>query len=664
MAVGYTGGDPTKVAKSGDTMAGTLVLDDASPAASEAFVEEQISDGAVTSVDGQSGDVDLTGSYAPASTATELTAHEADSTGVHGIADTSLLETQTGATAKVTAHAGAADPHGDRAFTTTAISTHAGASDPHGDRAFATAAIATHTAAADPHGDRAYAAGQATAALSAAESYTDGAVAGLATDASTVHKAGAETITGTKTFSVAPAVPDGSFAVAKLSGLGGAATLNVGTSAGTVAAGDDARLSDTRTPSDSSVTSAKIADGAIVNADINAAAAIALSKLATDPLARANHTGTQAMATISDAGNAATKNVGTTTGTVAAGDDSRFTDQRTPTDNSVTSAKIADGAIVNADVNAAAAIALSKLATDPLARANHTGTQVMATISDAGGAATKNVGTSAGTVAAGDDSRFTDTRTPTDNTVTSAKIVDGTIVNADISAAAGIVLSKLATDPLARANHTGTQLMATISDAGGAATKNVGTSAGTVAAGDDSRFTDTRTPTDNSVTSAKIVDGTIVDADIGGSAAIALSKLATNPLARANHTGTQLASTISDLSTAVDTAGYGAWTDIASLGTNTGHGTPHAQSRTAPGGKTELRGQLLFSGAISANATIATVPAGQLPYGAVTFGARWGGTGSANTFLNIDASGHLSVSTASLVNGNTLNLDGIWFSHA
>jgi hypothetical protein len=38
----------------------------------------------------------------------------------------------------------------------------------------------------------------------------------------------------------------------------------------------------------------------IVNADINASAAIALSKLATDPLARANHTGTQAASTISD----------------------------------------------------------------------------------------------------------------------------------------------------------------------------------------------------------------------------------------------------------------------------------------------------------------------------------------------------------------------------
>jgi hypothetical protein len=36
----------------------------------------------------------------------------------------------------------------------------------------------------------------------------------------------------------------------------------------------------------------------ITNANINASAAIALSKLATDPLARTNHTGTQAFSTI------------------------------------------------------------------------------------------------------------------------------------------------------------------------------------------------------------------------------------------------------------------------------------------------------------------------------------------------------------------------------
>ena len=51
---------------------------------------------------------------------------------------------------------------------------------------------------------------------------------------------------------------------------------------------------------DGAVTSIKIANDTIVNADINSAAAISLSKLATDPLARANHTGSQTASTISD----------------------------------------------------------------------------------------------------------------------------------------------------------------------------------------------------------------------------------------------------------------------------------------------------------------------------------------------------------------------------
>jgi acetyl esterase/lipase len=37
-AVGYTSGDPSKVDRAGDTMTGDLVLDDTSPAASEAYV--------------------------------------------------------------------------------------------------------------------------------------------------------------------------------------------------------------------------------------------------------------------------------------------------------------------------------------------------------------------------------------------------------------------------------------------------------------------------------------------------------------------------------------------------------------------------------------------------------------------------------------------------
>jgi hypothetical protein len=49
------------------------------------------------------------------------------------------------------------------------------------------------------------------------------------------------------------------------------------------------------------------------------------------------------------------------------------------------------------------------------------------------------------------------------------------------------------------------------------------------------------------------ISGAIADSDIAAGAAISLSKLAVNPLARANHTGTQLASTISDFDGQVNT---------------------------------------------------------------------------------------------------------------
>lgn len=54
----------------------------------------------------------------------------------------------------------------------------------------------------------------------------------------------------------------------------------------------------------------------------------------------------------------------------------------------------------------------------------------------------------------------------------------------------------------------------------------------------------------SSISSAEIDNDSIVNADIKSDAAIALSKLASDPVARANHTGTQLAATISDFSTA------------------------------------------------------------------------------------------------------------------
>lgn len=97
-----------------------------------------------------------------------------------------------------------------------------------------------------------------------------------------------------------------------------------------------------------------ISPGEIVNADISASAAIALSKLATGAL---------------------------------------------PTAITIASANIVNDSIVDADVNSAAAIALSKLATGAL---------------------------------------------PSAITVASANLVDGTIVNADINASAAIATTKLA----------------------------------------------------------------------------------------------------------------------------------------------------------------------------------------------------------------------------
>jgi hypothetical protein len=92
-------------------------------------------------------------------------------------------------------------------------------------------------------------------------------------------------------------------------------------------------------------------------------------------------------------------------------------------DNTVTSAKIVDGSIVNGDINASAAIDPSKIS---------------------------------GTAVITSDSRLSDTRTPTDNTVstakiidgavTSAKIADGTIVNGDVSGSAGIAGTKISPD--------------------------------------------------------------------------------------------------------------------------------------------------------------------------------------------------------------------------
>ena len=104
---------------------------------------------------------------------------------------------------------------------------------------------------------------------------------------------------------------------------------------------------------------------------------------------------------------------------------------------------IAAGAIVNADINASAAIDKTKISGTAITAADN--------------------GTVTSTMIANDTIVNADINSAA--AIAYSKLnLSGAVVNADIASGAAIALSKLATDPLARANHTGTQAASTISD--------------------------------------------------------------------------------------------------------------------------------------------------------------------------------------------------------
>ena len=209
---------------------------------------------------------------------------------------------------------------------------------------------------------------------------------------------------------------------------------------------------------DSAITSAKIADLTIATGDI-ADLAITSGKIATGAV-----------------GTVKIDDLSITEGKIVS---SAVTASKIGTD-AVTTVKIQDSAVTTAKVNDGA-ITSAKIAD---------GTIVAGDIADGAITSAKILD---GTIVAGDIAN---------GAITSAKILDGTIDNADISASAGITYGKLSLN--------------------------------------------------SSITSADIVNGTIVDSDIAN-ATITMAKLATDPLARANHTGTQLAATVSDFDTQVRT---------------------------------------------------------------------------------------------------------------
>lgn len=173
-----------------------------------------------------------------------------------------------------------------------------------------------------------------------------------------------------------------------------------------------------------------------------------------------------------------------------------------------------------------------------------------------GDAAGKNTGTAAGTVAAGDDSRFTDSRTPTAHAASHAAAGSDPVTPASIGAqpagsyATGAQGTKAdtAVQPGSLAAVATTGAYSDLSGKptlGDAAAKNTGTGTGTVAAGDDSRMSDARTPTAHAASHAAAGGDpvTLTQAQVTGlPAALAYRAIRDAPISQAMAIGNTTAS--------------------------------------------------------------------------------------------------------------------------
>ena len=210
-------------------------------------------------------------------------------------------------------------------------------------------------------------------------------------------------------------------------------------------------------------------------------------------------------------------------------------------DSAITSAKIADLGIATGDI-ADLAITNAKIATGAVGTTKIDDLSVTEVKLASNAVTAGKIASDAVTTAKILDSNVT-TAKIADSAVTSAKIADGTIVAGDIAdgaiTSAKILDGTIATADLADSAVTSAKIAdATIVNADISGTAGIAY---------------TKLSLGGTITSADIVDGTIVASDIANGT-ITAAKLVTDPYARANHTGTQTASTVSDFDTQVRTS--------------------------------------------------------------------------------------------------------------
>lgn len=373
----------------------------------------------------------------------------------------------------------------------------------------ATAAIAAHLGAADPHTQYLTAA-EGSAAFDAAGAATiaqAAAIAAAATDATT--KANAAQSAATSAAATDATTKASSAQAAAIS----AAATDATTKANTAQAAAIQRANHTGTQSADTLTDGTT-NKAFLATERTKLSGIATSATANSSdatlLARANHTGTQSADTITD---------GTTNKAYTATEKTKL-------------AGVATGATANASDATL------------LARANHTGTQAATTVTFS----------PTGTVAATDvQAAIAEVATDAAADATSkanAAAAASQPLDSDLTAIAALTTTSTGRSLLAGADAAA---LRTILALGTAAITNTGTGAGNTILGNDSRLTDSRTPTTHASTHAA-----------GGGDAITITE------AQVTNLVADLAAKMSSATFGPEDHGYLAWAYDPAAGANTG----------------------------------------------------------------------------------------------